>query len=115
MKHHDVEQHEGESIGAELVEPALHKKEEKEISRHMEELAALSPNVIEHSRDTLVIERVPDRDLEFERKILEISHKGSDADILLSHQDSVGHSKNYPPKESSLSKEELRDLPESFD
>jgi folate-dependent phosphoribosylglycinamide formyltransferase PurN len=63
----------GEVVGQELVERALQEREEKERSRSLEKLAAEVPSIVEEPNRDRLGEKIPDRDLEFERKIIELS------------------------------------------
>lgn len=60
-------------MGAELVEKASLEKEEKARSRGLEDLAVSAPSVIEDFHKG-GIQKIPDRDLELEKQIIELSH-----------------------------------------
>ncbi len=70
--HQKDEELSSEFVGQELVEKALEEKKEKEKLREMEEISFKAPVVVEEIH-RFMVQKVPDRDLETERIIREMS------------------------------------------
>lgn len=98
-----------ETIGFDLVEQALHTKEEKDKDRGLTDFAAQAPSVLEdfHKGDIL---KVPDRDEELEKRVLRLSFD-QNHQIDINAGEPIGHTENYPPKHDKA-RVEIADLPE---
>ena len=76
----------------------------------MEDFAALAPTFVEEAHRGR-LEKVADRDLELERKIIELSKDFTDMGVL-GAKAPIGHTEKYPPTHDSekIKEEELTEF-----